>query len=132
MNNRINPLYIVLLLIVLVFVSYSLVQKEMTTNNMINKQVLIIQEKAAMYNEYKANWYNKSKVLSEVNSILKSSSFRNKKQLKVESKNAIKIKLEASDPKVLGKFMNKFLNKKFLINKLEVNKNFVFIEIGFK
>ena len=132
MNNRINPIYIVLLLIILVFVSYSLVNTEKNNRVINNNQLSVTLKKVDEYNEYKKNWYNKEKVLSELNLILKSSSFKNKKQLKVETKNTIKIKLESANSKDLTKFLNKILNNKFLINKLELNKNFVFIEIGFK
>ena len=132
MNNRINPLYIIILLLVMIFVSYSLLIKEKNNSFENNKQLVKTLKKVDEYNEYKQNWYNKKKVLSELNLILSNRVFKNQKQLKVQNKNAIKVKLESNNSKVLSNFLNKILNKRFLINNLELNKKFVLVEIGFK
>jgi hypothetical protein len=58
--------------------------------------------------------------------------FKNEKITKTSTKESIKIKIESSNPQVLDNFLNRFLNKQLIMKKIEIDKNFINLEIGVK
>lgn len=58
--------------------------------------------------------------------------FLDQKILRAKVNNVIKLKIESNDPKILDNFLNKILNKPLQINKLELDKSFINLEIGVK
>ena len=63
---------------------------------------------------------------------MKNSMFKNEQITKTASKDSVILKLESSNPQVLDSFLNRVLNKQLVIKKLELNKNFINLEIGIK
>ena len=130
--NRLNPLYVVALAVTIVFVSFFLLEEEMSLYNQNNNEFSNIQVKAKEYKDFKSSWNNKTFVNKTLNQILRNSSFKNQKVLRVDTDSSIKVKMISDNPKVLNSFLNRILNKKLIIKKLEIDKSFVDLEIGLK
>lgn len=130
--NRLNPLYVVALAVTIVFVSFFLLKEEISLYNQNNNEFSNIQVKAKEYKDFKSSWNNKTFVNKTLNQILRNSSFKNQKVLRVDTDSSIKVKMISDNPKVLNSFLNRILNKKLIIKKLEIDKSFVDLEIGLK
>ena len=130
--NRLNPLYVIALAFTVVFVSFFLLKEELKLYKQNNDEFNTIQVKAKEYKDYKNSWDNKTFVNKTLNQILRSSSFKKQKVLRVDTQTAIKVKMISENPRVLNSFLNKILNKKLVIKKLELNKTYIDLEIGIK
>lgn len=130
--KRLNPLYLVLLSCTILFVSFYSLNEKKKEFIQESKNYDLISTKAKEYKNLKANWDNEKFVNKTLDNILKNRSFKNQKLLRVKTKKSIKIKLESKDQKVLNKFLNMILNKKLVIKKLDLNKNYISLEIGVK
>lgn len=130
--NRLNPLYVIALSFTIVFVSFFLLNTESKNYDLKIKEFNTISVKAKEYKQFKASWNNKSFVNKTLNQILRSSTFKNQKVLRVNGKNSIKLKMISSNQKILNSFLNKLLNKKLIIKKLELDKSYIDLEIGLK
>lgn len=130
--NKLNPLYILVLvftILIISFVKLGDIEKDYVLEN---SQVNSFDIKAKSYNDYKKTWFNQKVIRKRLDTIIKSSIFKNEKILKTENKNVIRVKIESLNPRILDKFLNRVLNEKFLIKKLDIKKNSILIEIGFK
>jgi len=130
--KRLNPLYLLALFATVVFISFFLLNEESKQYSEKVREFNNLQVKAKEYRDFKSSWDNKSFVNKTLNQILKSRTFRSEKVLRVETKNSVKIKLISQNQKVLNSFLNKVLNKKLIIKKLELNKSYIDLEIGHK
>lgn len=130
--KRLNPLYIVLLFLTLVVVSFVLVIKEKDIYMQKIKDMNILEVKAKEYKNLSQFWKNQKFIEKTIDEILKNSMLKNEKITKTSTKESIKIKIESSNPQVLDNFLNRFLNKQLIIKKIEIDKNFINLEIGVK
>jgi len=130
--KRLNPLYIVLLFLTLVIVSFILVIKEKDIYMQKIKDINALEVKAKEYKNLSQFWKNQKFIEKTIDEILKNSMFKNEKITKTSTKESIKIKIESSNPQVLDNFLNRFLNKQLIIKKIEIDKNFINLEIGVK
>lgn len=128
--NRINPLYIIALTLTVLFISLYSLNKEKITFNEKKDELSLIKKKAKDYKSYKESWINEVFVDKTLNDILKSRQFSNQKVLRAKTKNSVKVKIQSNDQNILNAFLNKILNKKLIIRKLEIEKSFINIEIG--
>lgn len=130
--NRLNPLYIILLFATILFLSFYTTSNE--KNLYIEKvnEVKNLQTKALEYKNLVSSWTNEKYINSTLDEILKSQIFVNQQITKIATKESIKIKIESSNSQVLDTFLNKILNKQLIIKKLELNQNFIDLEIGIK
>lgn len=130
--KRLNPLYIVLLFLTLVIVSFILVIKEKDIYMQKIKDINALEVKAKEYKNLSQFWKNQKFIEKTIDEILKNSMFKNEKITKTSTKESIKIKIESSNPQVLDNFLNRFLNKQLIMKKIEIDKNFINLEIGVK
>ena len=130
--KRLNPLYIVLLFLTLVVVSFVLVIKEKDIYMQKIKDINALEVKAKEYKNLSQFWKNQKFIEKTIDEILKNSMLKNEKISKTSTKESIKIKIESSNPQVLDNFLNRFLNKQLIIKKIEIDKNFINLEIGVK
>lgn len=130
--NRLNPLYIILLLLTIVFISFFSLSNEKSLYLEKVKETKMIEEKALEYKAMTSYWRNENFINKTVDEILKSSMFKNEQIIKTSSKDSIKIKIESSNPQVLDNFLNRVLNKQLIIKNLELDKNYINLEIGTK
>lgn len=128
--NRLNPLYLIALCFSILLVSFFSLSSQKENYSDKLAQIADFEVKASKYKEYKSNWNNKQFVNKTLDLILRNKSFSNQKVLRVESKDKIKLKLISSDPKILNSFLNRILNKKLIIKKLELEKTYIALEIG--
>lgn len=130
--KRLNPLYLILLFFTLVFISFF--QLNSTKNSYENRYLEFenLQALGKDYKNLKTQWNNEVFVNETLDSILKNRVFSNQKILKVKVNNAIKLKIESNEPKILDNFLNRILNKPLVINKLELQKDSITLEIGVK
>lgn len=130
--KRLNPLYIVLLFLTLVVVSFVLVIKEKDIYMQKIKDMNTLEVKAKEYKNLSQFWKNQKFIEKTIDEILKNSMLKNEKITKTSTKESIKIKIESSNPQVLDNFLNRFLNKQLIMKKIEIDKNFINLEIGVK
>ncbi|PLY08329.1 MAG: hypothetical protein C0625_01720 [Arcobacter sp.] len=128
--NKLNPAYLLGLIVIIFIISSVSVsnQKEKYKNSIQAYESMKIKSKN--FKEYKQTWFNKSEVRKKIDSIVRNSTFRKEKILKVEQSNIIKLKIESRNPRVLNKFLNRVLNEKIILKKLDVQKRSISMEIG--
>ena len=130
--KRLNPLYILILFLTLVVVSFVLVIKEKDVYMQKIKDMNTLEVKAKEYKNLSQFWKNQKFIEKTIDEILKNSMLKNEKITKTSTKESIKIKIESSNPQVLDNFLNRFLNKQLIIKKIEIDKDFINLEIGVK
>lgn len=130
--NKINPLYLILLMFTFVYISFEVLSQ--TKENFIEKsnEYNSVKQKAKEFKELNNSWANKNRTIRTINQITNSPKFRKHKILKVETQKNIKLKIESMDSKVLNDFLNRVLNKQLIIDKLELQKTYIALEIGYK
>jgi len=130
--NRLNPLYIILLFVTFAFLSFyiSSNQKESYLEKL--NEVKTLQAKALEFKSLVNTWTNEKYINNTLDEILKSQIFANQQITKTATKESIKIKIQSINPQVLDTFLNKILNKQLIIKKLELNTNFIDLEVGIK
>lgn len=130
--NRLNPLYIIMFFLTLVFISFFSLSNEKKNYFEKTKELKDLELKAKEYSTLSTQWKNEKFVNKTLDEILKNSIFKNEKIVKIENKESIKIRIETNNNELLENFLNKVLNKQLIIKKLELNKNFINLEIGLK
>lgn len=130
--NRLNPLYIVLLLFTVLFISFfSLINIKKVYSEKL-EETNEIQIKAKEYNSLVSYWKNEEFIQKTLDEILKNPLFKNENIVKTETKESIKIRIETPNSQILDSFLNKILNKQLIIKKMELDKNYINLEIGIK
>lgn len=130
--KRLNPLYIVLLFITILFISYwqlNNVKEEFASKN---SEFENIQIKAKEYTSLKSQWSNKEYASKTINQIIKNKLYSTEKVLIAEVGNSIKVKVQSTNSKVLEDFLNKVLNKPLNIKNLNMTKDFISLEVSVK
>ncbi|WP_072682461.1 hypothetical protein [Arcobacter sp. LA11] len=128
--NKLNPMYILALMITVFIVSFvSVSNKKEEYKNSIQTYENV-KMKSKDFKEYKKTWFNKNQIRRKIDNIVRNSTFRKEKILKVENSNIIKLKIESKNPRVLNKFLNKILNEKLILKKLDIQKRSISMEIG--
>ena len=128
--NRINPLYLIELTLTILLISLYSLNNEKKSFIEKKDELILIKQKSKDYKSYKESWNNESFVDKTLDDILKSRQFSNQKVLRAKTKDSIKVKIQSTDQNILNTFLNKILNKKLIIRKLELEKSFVNVEIG--
>lgn len=130
--NKLNPIYILALIITLFIVSLSMLNSKKEQFHRLDKEAKTLSVKAKDFRDYKKTWFNEKTILKRLNRILKSSTFKKENILKTQNKNSIKVKIESNNPRVLNKFLSRVLNEKFVFKKLDIQKRTISFEIGLK
>ncbi len=130
--NKLNPIYILALIITLFIVSISMLNSKKEQFYSLDKEAKTLSVKAKNFRDYKKTWFNEKRILKRVDRILKNSNFKKEKILKTQNKNSIKVKIDSNNPKVLNKFLSRILNEKFVFKKLDIQKKTISFEIGLK
>ena len=130
--NRLNPLYILGLFLTIVFISFFSLSNEKNLYKEKVEESTQLEQKSKEYKSLTNVWKNEEYVNKTVDEILKNSTFKNENIVKTATKENIKIRIESSNPQVLDSLLNKVLNKQLIIKKLELDKNFINLEIGLK
>ena len=128
--NRINPLYLIALTLTVLFISVYSLNSEKKFFVEKKDELNLIKQKSKDYKSYKESWNNEAFVSKTLDDILRSRQFSNQKVLRAKTKNSIKVKIQSTNQNILNAFLNKILNKKLIIRKLEIEKSFVNVEIG--
>ncbi|UTJ05764.1 hypothetical protein [Arcobacter roscoffensis] len=130
--NKINPLYILALMLTLVLLSFQQLNEQKNSFYEKAKEFESLKAKAKEYRNLSNSWANKQNSINTINQIVNSSKFRKHKILKVETQKNLKVKIESKDSKVLNDFLNRVLNKQLIIEKMELQKDYIALEIGYK
>lgn len=130
--KRLNPLYIISLFITIFFISVFLLQQEKDNFKQKSGEFLDYKVKAKEYKNFKDNWTNEKFVNNSLDQILKNKIFSNQRITRTSTNELVKVKIETDDYKILDNFLNKILNKQFVIKRIEIEKKFINLEIGIK
>lgn len=130
--NRLNPLYIILLFVIITFLSFYTSSNEKKSYIEKLDEIKVVQTKAFEFKSLASTWTNEKYINNTLDEILKSQIFVNQQITRTATKEAIKIKIQSVNPQVLDAFLNKTLNKQLIIKKIELDSNFIDLEIGIK
>lgn len=130
--KRLNPLYIISLFITIFFISVFLLQQEKDNFKQKSYELIDYKIKSKEYKNLKDNWTNEKFVNDSLDQILKNKIFLNQKISRTGTNELVKLKIESDDYKVLDYFLNKILNKQFVIKRIEIEKKSINLEIGIK
>ena len=130
--NRLNPLYLILLFVTIVFLSFYLIISEKKVFNYKVNESRDLQIKALEFKNLTTTWTNEKYINNILDEILKSQIFANQQITKTATKESIKIKIASSNQQVLDAFLNKILNKQLIIKKIVLDSNFIDLEVGIK
>lgn len=128
--NRLNPIYIIVLLVVLSLVSFMLLDEKKKEFNSSVKDVQALKLLGNEYRVLKTNWRSKRSIENRLNSILNNSSFRNVSISKSFERKKFLVSAKTNNARTLNNLLNKILNEKFLIRKLEIKPTELKVEIG--
>lgn len=130
--NRINPLYLLLLSFIIVFISLSMLASEKNLFLSKIEESRLFEKMSVDFIALKKEWFDKNEIKKQINVLTNNSKFRKADIITTfEDKKAV-IKLNSQDKNIIESFVNKILNNKFLINKLEISKTSVFVEVSLK
>ena len=130
--SRLNPLYMILLFVTIAFLSFYISSNQKETYIEKLKEVKILQAKALEFKSLVNTWTSEKYINNTLDEILKGQTFANQQITRTATKESIKIKIQSTNPQVLDIFLNKILNKQLIIKKLELNTNFIDLEVGIK
>lgn len=130
--NRLNPLYIILLFITIVFLSFYCIFNEKKALSLKIQETTEFEVKALEFKDLVNTWTNEKYINNTLDEILKSQIFVNQNISKTATKDSIKIKLESTNSEILDIFLNRILNKQLIIKKIDLDKNFINLEVGMK
>lgn len=130
--NRLNPLYIILLFVTITFLSFYVTSNEKKSYIEKLDEIKVVQTKAFEFKSLASTWTNEKYINNTLDEILKSQIFVNQQITRTATKEAIKIKIQSANQQVLDTFLNKILNKQLIIKKIELDSNFIDLEIGIK
>lgn len=130
--NRLNPLYIILLFITIVFLSFYSISNEKNAYYKKVEETKQLEIKALEFKNSVNAWTSEKYVNNILDEILKSQIFTKEQISKSSTKELIKIKIDSTNPEVLDIFLNKILNKQLIIKKMQLDKNSINLEIGIK
>lgn len=130
--NRLNPLYIILLFITIVFLSFYSISNEKKNYYKKVEETKQLESKALEFKNSVNTWTSERYVNNILDEILKSQIFAKEQISRSSTKELIKIKIDSSNPEILDIFLNKVLNKQLIIKKMQLDKNSINLEIGIK
>lgn len=130
--NRLNPLYIILLFVTITFLSFYVTSNEKKSYIEKLDEIKVVQTKAFEFKSLASTWTNEKYINNTLDEILKSQIFVNQQITRTATKEAIKIKIQSANQQVLDTFLNKILNKQLIIKKIELDSNFIDLEVGIK
>ncbi|MDN5108105.1 hypothetical protein PJV93_11405 [Aliarcobacter butzleri] len=130
--NRINPLYIIGLFLVLVLISFISLSNQKNLFYNKKNQLSDLEIRFKEYYDISNFWKNEKYINETIDEILNSSLLKNEDIVKIVTKDNIKLKLETTSEQNLDSFLNMILNKQLIIRKLEIKRTMVNVEIGLR
>jgi hypothetical protein len=126
--KKIDRLYMLIFSVTLLLIS--IISYNLSFNNLktLEVELIDINNIGIEYSNTKKDWGDRKQSILTIEKIIKSTNLKtiDKKILK----NKIKIKIENVSLKTMDKFVNKILNAKLNIIKLNITKNSVELEVG--
>ena len=116
--NKINPLYLLFLFVLLTFVSFFTLELNKHEVNKSFDSLKVFSKTANEYSLIKNVWLNKNKIKRDINSLLRN--FKKEGIIKVELVDSIKIKLESKNEERLAAFLNKLLNANIVFAQIRL------------
>ena len=130
--NRINPLYIIGLFLVLVLISFISLSNQKNLFYNKKNQLSDLEIRFKEYYDISNFWKNEKYINETIDEILNSSLLKDEDIVKIVTKDNIKLKLETASEQNLDSFLNMILNKQLIIRKLEIKRTMVNVEIGLR
>ena len=130
--NRINPLYIIGLFLVLVLISFISLSNQKNLFYNKKNQLSDLEIRFKEYYDISNFWKNEKYINETIDEILSSSLLKDEDIVKIVTKDNIKLKLETASEQNLDSFLNMILNKQLIIKKLEIKRTMVNVEIGLR
>lgn len=130
--KRLNPLYLIALFFTITFISFFLLNSKKEQYKVDFLEYENLKEISKEYKNLTQQYKNEKYVNETLDLILKNKLFSNQKILRTKTNDVIKLRIESNDGNILDSFLNKILNKPLIIKKLQLEKNYINLEIGVK
>lgn len=130
--KRLNPLYLIALFFTITFISFFLLNSNKEQYKVDFLEYENLKEISKEYKNLTQQYKNEKYVNETLDLILKNKLFSNQKILRTKTNDVIKLRIESNDGNILDSFLNKILNKPLIIKKLQLEKNYINLEIGVK
>jgi hypothetical protein len=130
--NRLNPIYIILLFITIVFLSFYSISNEKTAYYKKIQETKHLETKALEFKNLVNTWTNEKYINITLDEILKGHIFAKEQISRSTTKELIKIRIDSDNPEILDIFLNKVLNKQLIIKKMQLDKTSINLEIGIR
>ena len=126
--SRINPLYIlfaVVLLVLISFISLKSANESLEKTKYEHKEYMKV---ANNYHSFKTSWGNSNNTEKKIESILKIAKIQNANITSLNK--TIKIEIEKVKIRSLDKFINKLLNEQVRIQSFSISKDTLILKVG--
>ena len=120
--RQINPLYIILLLVVVLsFVLFKLMYAKAALHE-IQSQYQDTKDMVHNIVEFRGNWEDSKRRKSTLGRILKSSMLKNEKVIKKEKRGVVQIHAPSLNSKAASYLSNRLLNEPFVIKTMKIQR----------
>ena len=126
--KKLDPLYIMLLSLVVLIVSIVLFNKSINSVKQTQDELISINNIALSYSQMKKDWGSSQHTIKTMDKIIASVGIKTIDK-KITNKK-IKIKIDKLSLKKIDKFINKILNEKLNILKLNISGTSLDLEVG--
>ncbi|RXJ98921.1 hypothetical protein CRV02_12785 [Arcobacter sp. CECT 8989] len=127
--NRINPIYILIILFLLLFLSFIYLGTEKSKLKDIQSNFAHEILTAKDFRILKSNHQDKSNLLSKIKGLKSNTPFRKENIQIINEGKYIKALIKSNNKEVLNKFLNQILQDRFLIKKLTITSNMISFEM---
>lgn len=127
--NKINPLYILALTVVVLLISFQLLIVDQINLQKSQEKLRDLNSSIQEYNSLKSSVSTKKQVIKEIETLLKKQDFI---EANIETKifdNKAFLKLVTNKKNLMQKFINRLLNKNMKINRMEATKEYIIVEV---
>jgi septal ring factor EnvC (AmiA/AmiB activator) len=126
--KNVNPLTVLFASIALVLIAFYSLQNAQNNLASSKEDFKNYMQIASTFKNQHSSYSNKTKITQKLQKIIKSSGISNANI--INQNKMIKVELKSLSIKQIEKFTNKIFNEKFHIQKLQVTKNSIVLEIG--
>jgi hypothetical protein len=126
--NKVNPLFVLIVTIIILFISIFYKQQEQQRLSILNEDYKSLEIVAKKFTSMDKSYQNSEHIMKTIENVIGKSNIKNVDITKNKSKIILEIK--NSNSRSLNNFVNKVLNEKLNIKKFQLQEDKLLIEVG--
>ncbi|MCK5294806.1 MAG: hypothetical protein KAJ49_09150 [Arcobacteraceae bacterium] len=126
--KNINPLFLTIACAIILSIAIFSLDSAKKSLKVEKKEFEEFKQLAVKYNTLQKHWGDKKLIIENIQKILKSSGIRNANI--IEKNKTVVVQIVSMNITQVDKFVNKLLNERLSIKKLEITKNKIILEVG--